>query len=435
MRLRALLISLFALLALLPGCASTTPTEAAATAAARQDPTAYTLPPDKLVKAIRISHFYQTLSFARTGWGIVSLLLMLQFGIAARIRNLAVEVTGNRWAQCFVFMPAFVLVLTLLALPLGVFGHHAAVQDGFSIQHWPGWFGDQAKSFLLTALIAMVFAVLVQWVIGRSPRRWWLWLWFPTIVIVLFSTYVAPFVVDPLFNTFEPLASASPALAEQIERVAVHGHIDIPTDRMFLMKASAKTTLLNAYVTGFGASKRLVIWDTVLAKATPDEIALMAGHEMGHYVLGHVLRGVVISFAGILLAFYVGFHLFQWLLRRFGDRWRVAGQDDLAALVAMMLVLSVLSFFAQPIANSISRGMEQDADIFGLEAVHGIVADPSATGQAEFQMLGENSFDEPNPSPLLEFWTDSHPSISFRAAFAKHYRPWAAGNSPKFFRK
>jgi len=143
----------------------------------------------------------------------------------------------------------------------------------------------------------------------------------------------------------------------------------------------------------------------------------------------------LLSFAGILLGFYVGFRMFQFLLRRYGPRWRIPSQDDWAALAIMILAMSVISFFAEPIQNSISRSMEQDADIFGLEAIHGVVADPQATGQAEFQLLGENALVEPNPSPFVEFWTDSHPSIPFRAAFAKHYDPWAPGEEPKFFKK
>ena len=328
-----------------------------------------------------------------------------------------------------------VLLDYLLNLPLRMVAHHASVGFGFSIQSWGGWFWDQSKSFLLNYLIGGLVVMLLFFLIRRFPQRWWLWLWFPTMAIVLFGVYLSPFLIDPLFNKFEPLTQAEPVLAQQIEQVAVHGGIDIPPERMFLMKASEKTTLMNAYVTGFGSSKRLVIEDTLLKKATPDEIAIVAGHEMGHYVLGHVLRGVLISFVGILLAFFVGFHLFHLLLRHFGERWRIPAQDDWAALAVMILVLNTLSILAAPIENTISRGVEHDADVFGLEVVHGVVADPQASGQAVEQLLGESSFAEPDPSALIEFWTDSHPPVWLRAAFAKHYDPWAPGAEPKYFKK
>ena len=440
MRLRSLSLTLVAVVALVwvrpvPVFASTTPTEAAAIATAKQDHTAYTLPPDKLKKSAAIYHFYTTLFFVRAAWGMVSLVLLLELGIAARMRDLAVSLRDNPWFQGPIFMLELLLLVALLNLPLGMVGHRESVRYGFSVQHWGSWLGDQAKTFVLVWGVGSMFAMLLHLLIHRFPRRWWLWLWFPTMAFLLFGTYLAPLVIDPLYNKFQPLGEANPALAAQMERVAKHGGIDIPPDRMFLMKASTKTTGLNAYVTGFGSSKRLVVWDTLLEKATPDEISLIAGHEMGHYVLGHILRGVLEAFAGILLAFYAGFHLFQLLLRRFGAHWRIASQADWAAVAVMYLALLILSFFAAPIGNALSRSMEHDADVFGQEVVHGIVADPQAAGQASFQLLGESQFVEPNPSAFVEFWTDSHPSIGFRAAFAKHYDPWGPGAEPKYFKK
>ena len=440
MRLRSLFLTLIAVIALTslspaPAFASTTPTEAAAIAAAKNDHTAYTLPPNQLAKSTEIYHFYNTLFFVRTAWGMLVLLLILQFGIAARMRDFAVKLRDNPWSQGPIFMLQLLLLITLLNLPLGMLGHHESVKYGFSVQHWGSWLADQAKTFVLAWGVGSMFVMLLHLLIRKFPRRWWLWLWFPTMAFILFGTYLSPLVIDPMYNKFQPLSQANPALVAQIEQVARHGGIDIPPERMFLMKASVKTTGLNAYVTGFGSSKRLVVWDTLLGKATSDEISLIAGHEMGHYVLGHILRGVLMSFAGILLAFFVGFHLFQFLLKRFGVRWRIPSQEDWAAVVVMYMVLVVLSFFAEPIGNAFSRSMEHDADVFGQEVVHGIVADPQATGEASFQLLGENQFVEPNPSAFVEFWTDSHPSIPFRAAFAKHYDPWEPGAEPKYFKK
>jgi STE24 endopeptidase len=439
MRLRAILICLLALGSVLPltACSSTTPTEARAIAAAKGDHTAYTLPPDKLVKAEHISHLFDTLHFAEAGWGILSLLLILQLGIAARIRNAAVRISGNRWAQGFGFFFGFLLVNGLLGLPLSAYAHHESRLFGFSVQGWGSWLWDQTKTFLLVWIVGGLFVMLLFRLIGKFPRRWWLWLWFPTMAFVLFSVYVSPYAIDPLFHKFEPLSRTNPELVAQLERVAAQGKgvIDIPPERMFLMRASEKTTLLNAYVTGFGSSKRLVVWDTLPKAMTTDEISMVAGHEMGHYVLGHIVRGILFYFAFILVSFLLGYHLFQWLLQRFGPRWGIADQADWAALVVMVLALSVVTFFGEPVSNTFQRGMEHDADVFGLEAVHGIVANPQEAGRGVFQVLGENSYEEPDPSAFVEFWTDSHPSIPFRAAFAKHYDPWAPGEEPKYFRK
>lgn len=437
MRFRILLL-LFAFVPLASSGAraATTPTEAAAIAAANKDHSAYSLPPDKLVKARALYHVRVALDFGSTLWGLVVLLLILQLGVAARMRNVAVNLSRNRWAQGFVFFFLFLLLTTLLGLPLDVYGQQVRKSYGLSVQSWMSWIGDQGKSFALAYIFGGLGIMLLFFLIRKFPRRWWLWLWFPTMAFVILAVFASPYVIDPLFNKFEPLSKSDPTLVAQLERVVARGKgINIPPERMFLMKASDKVTTLNAYVTGFGASKRVVVWDTSIAKGTPDEILFIFGHEMGHYVLGHIVTSIIFSFLFILVSFFLGFHLFQFLLGRFGKRWRIAGQEDWAALVAFLLVLNVISFLGEPIMNSFSRAHEHAADVYGEEVVHGIVADPQSTGQAAFQVLGDNSLDYPFPAPFVEFWTGSHPPIWFRAAFAKHYDPWAANAEPKYFPK
>ncbi len=440
MRLRPLLLFLLSCLALpllaIPAHAFTTPTEAAALAAAENDHTAYTLPPDKLAKAETLDRLRNIVTFAAPAWGIVSLLLLLQLRIVARLRNVAVNLSKNRWVQGFTFFFEFLLLTTLLGLPIDLYDQHIRRAYGLSVQGWGSWFGDQGKSFGLAFVLGGLGVMLLFWLIRRFPRRWWLWLWFPTMAFTILAVFASPYIIEPLFNKFEPLTKTNPELVTQLERVVAKGKgIDIPPERMFLMKASDKVTTLNAYVTGFGASKRVVVWDTSIAKGTPDEILLIFGHEMGHYVLGHIVTGILFSFVVVLVSFFLGFHFFQFLLRRFGPQWRIPAQDNWAALAVFVLVLSVIGFFTSPIESAFSRAHEHAADVYGMEVVHGVIADPQATGRASFQLLGENSFTAPDPSPLVEFWTGSHPPIWLRAAFAKHYDPWAPGENPKYFPK
>jgi Zn-dependent protease with chaperone function len=416
--------------------AETTPTEAAAIAAANNDHAAYTLTPDKLAKAQALYKVRVALDFGATLWGIITLLLILEFGIAARMRNFAVNLSKNRWAQGFTFFFLFLLLTTILGLPLEIYGQHVRASYGLSVQHWGSWFGDQAKSFGLAFVFGGLGVMLLFFLIRKFPRRWWLWLWFPTMAFTLIAVFASPYIIDPLFNKFEPLNKTNPELVTRLEQVVAKGKgIEIPPERMFLMKASDKVTTLNAYVTGFGASKRVVVWDTSIAKGTPDEVLFIFGHEMGHYVLGHIVKGILFSFVFILVMFFVGFHLFQLLLRRFGTKWGIASQEDWAAFVVFVLVLSVIGFISSPIQSTFTRAQEHAADVFGEEVVHGIVADPQATGQAAFQVLGDNSLVDPNPSAFVEFWNGSHPPIWFRAAFAKHYNPWAPDAQPKYFPK
>ena len=378
MRFRTLVLLLLSFVAmpLLPAAhASTTPTEAAALAAAENDHTAYTLPPDKLAKAERLERLRTIVTFGGPLWGIVSLILILQLRIAARMRNVAVNLSKNRWAQGFVFFMQFLILSTLVGLPLDLYEQHMQRAYGLSVQSWGSWFGDQGKGFGLVGGFGYLGVMLLFWLIRKFPRRWWLWLWFPTMAFTILTVFASPYVIDPLFNKFEPLTKSNPELAAQLERVVAKGKgINIPPERMFLMKASDKVTTLNAYVTGFGASKRVVVWDTSIAKGTPDEILLIFGHEMGHYVLGHIVTGILFSFALVLVSFFLGFHFFQFLLRRFGPQWRIPAQDNWAALVVFVLVLNVIGFFTAPIENAFSRAHEHAADVYGLEVVHGIVA-------------------------------------------------------------
>jgi STE24 endopeptidase len=403
--------------------------------AGSQERPAYSLPPDKLARAIKYSRIRVILDFVGTGWGILQLILLLALGVVAKMRNFAVRVSRNRWGQCFVFTFALLLVTTVLNLPLDLYGQEMARVYGQSVQGWGSWIWDVGKGFLLTFIFGGLLVMLLFWVIRRSPNRWWLWFWIPAMIFVLIAVFVAPVLIDPLFNKFEPLARTDPALVDRIEQVVARGGITIPPDRMFLMKASEKVTTLNAYVTGYGASKRVVVWDNSISKATPDEISFIFGHEMGHYVLNHIPETLVFSGFLLLGEFYVAYRGVRWLIAQYGARWNIPSQNDWGALVVLLLVLSVLSFLSEPIVNSYSRMHEHDADVYGQEVIHGIVQDPQKVAQQSFQLLGEMSLTDPNPNPFVEFWTFSHPSVASRAAFAAKYNPWVKGGHPKYFVK
>ncbi len=421
----------------LTGCAHITPTEAVALQAAAADHTAYVLPSNMLVKAESLYRIRTFEAFADPLWSILQLWLLLELGIAARMRNVANNLSKNRWIQSLVFLLELLIVTTLLNLPLSLFAHYESLSYGLSVQGWGSWFADLLKSSLVTLILGWPLLMLLFFIIRKFPRRWWLVFWAVACCLVVLGIFATPYVFDPLFNKFEPLAQSNPALVVELEKVVAHGGkgISIPPARMFLMKASAKTTTLNAYVTGFGASKRVVVWDTSIAKFTPDQIALVFGHEMGHYVLGHIVYGVLMSFVLLFVLFGIGFYLLQWLLRVRGKLWRVPTQDNWAALVVLLLIFSTLGFLTEPLENSFSRMDEHAADVFGMEAVHGIVASPQLAGQGAFDELGSNSFVAPDPNPFVEWWTGSHPPIDLRAGFAKHYDPWAPGAAPKYLKK
>ncbi|WP_348268021.1 M48 family metallopeptidase [Edaphobacter paludis] len=436
MRLRTILLLLAALAALVSApqwVKSTSPTEARALYAAAHDRTAYTLPPAKLRQAEGLFRTRTILYFAGSAWSILQLILLLAAGVPQRLRDGVVRATSNRLAQCFLFTLMLFGAIAALDAPLYIYGHHLGLAYGLSVQHWPNWLWDQLKSFLLVWIVGGMLVMVLFWVIRRSPRRWWVWFWVPAMVAVLFGVFLAPVLVDPLFNKFEPLQQSNPALVEQLEKVVARSGISLPPDRMFYMRASSKVTDLNAYVTGFGPSKRLVLWDTTIAQATPDELSSVFGHELGHYALHHIALGLVFTGLLLLVAFFLGQKMTEWLLRRYGLRWRIHSQNDWAFLAILLLALNTLSFFSAPVENAFSRAIEHAADVYGQEVIHGIVADPQAVTQHAFQRLGEASLEDPTAHPFVEFWTYSHPSIESRAAFAAAYNPWSTGEHAKYF--
>ena len=272
-------------------------------------------------------------------------------------------------------------------------------------------------------------------IMRRTPRRWWLWFWLITVPLEILVTYAAPLIIDPLFNHFTPLVQTNPALVEQLERVAARGGLDIPPSRIFLMDASTRVTGANAYVTGLGASKRIVVWDTTLKIESPNEILFTYGHEQGHYVLHHVAKGLAWSAVVIFVFYWIAFRLMRRLVRRFGATLRIPSVESWSSLGLFLLLAYALNFLAQPIANTISRSIEHQADVYGQEVIHGLVPDPQATTVSSFCSDAQVWLDDPNPNPFVAFWTYSHPSTEERAQFAAHYNPWQPGQHPKYFPK
>ncbi len=155
------------------------------------------------------------------------------------------------------------------------------------MQSWASWFGDQGKSLALAVILGSLVMLLFHWIVRRWPRRYWLGIWVATLPLMVLGVFVSP-LLEPLFNKYEPLSKNHAALVAKLEEVAQRTGTNIPPDRMFLMKASEKTNGLNAYVSGLGATKRIVVWDTTAGRVPDDVVMYVFGHESGHYVLNHI---------------------------------------------------------------------------------------------------------------------------------------------------
>jgi STE24 endopeptidase len=392
----------------------------------------YTLSHERYEKAVAYSRAGYTLYFVSYFLGGLFLFLILRLGIAARFRDIAENVSDKRWVQGLIFFPLLLVLVDVLDLPVQMYWHRLSLHYEQSVQGWGSWFWDWTKAEILDASFGIVIVMILFAVMRRSPRRWWFYFWFPAVLILFGLMVITPVVIDPLFNKFESLSKEHPDLVASIARLTKRAGVPIPPERMFLMMASQKTNGINAYVTGLGASKRVVIWDTTIQKTTSDEALFIVGHELGHYVLGHVRRGFFLGAAGLLVAFYFLFRGLHWSLDRWAKDWKIYSPEDWASLAVLLLLLQILLFVSSPVINWVSRTQEHAADVYGLEVIHGLIPNSEEVAAHAFQELGELDLSDPNPPPLITFWLYSHPPLAERLVFAHSYDPWSKGEPPKY---
>jgi Zn-dependent protease with chaperone function len=395
---------------------------------------AYNLPPDQLAKAVALSRIRNILAIAGDLWGIALLWLLLATRMASRIEAWTQRVTARSWLQGLLFFALYFIILTAATLPLDLYSHYAERSYQISVQSWASLFGDIGIELALMVVVGAPIFLFFNWIVRRWPQRYWLRAWIVTLPILVAVVFVAPYIAL-LFDKFEPLSQHHAPLVTQLEKVVARTGIDISPDRMYLMKASAKSNGLNAYVTGIGATKRIVVWDTTAGRIPNDEVLFIFGHESGHYVLHHVPKGIALSAAGLFVIYWACSAFAALLVRRYGPRW---GTSDLASrtgFVVLLFTTAVAGFLLEPISNGVSRYFEHQADIYGQEAIHGIVLDPQKTAVAAFNDLGKAWLEDPNPNPIIEFWIYDHPSTEHRAEFAQHYDPWANDGHGEFFAK
>ncbi len=383
----------------------------------------YRLSRERYDKAISYSRAGYTLYFISYFLSALVLLLILRLGIAAKFRDIAEAVSNKKWIQCLVFVPLLILLTDLFELPVRIYWHALSLRYQQSIQHWGSWLMDWFKEETLSVGLAVLLVFVLTFAMRKSPRRWWFYFWLAALPILLFFFFISPWFIDPLFNHFEPLAKEQPQLVSSIETLTQRAGVPIPRDRMLLMKASEKTNQINAYVTGIGASKRLVIWDTTVQKTSTDEALFILGHELGHYVLGHVAIGFLFFAVSLLLALYVMFRALHWSLQRWGREWKIRGPEDWAAIAVLLLWLEILSFISSPIANGFSRMQEHAADVYGLEVIHGLVPNSEEVAAQGFQVMGELDLSDPNPAAFITFWLYSHPPLAERLGIRTCLRP------------
>ena len=332
----------------------------------------------------------------------------------------AVQPRWGDMAYQLVLLAGFALIGGVLDLPFELYSTFRIEQQfGFNRMTWKLYVADMLKGVLVGALIGLPIAALMLWIMSAAGGLWWLWAWgawmgFNLLVLVLYPTVIAP-----LFNKFVPLADES--LKARVQ--ALMARCGFKAKGLFVMDGSKRSAHANAYFTGFGASKRVVFFDTLLNKLSPGEVEAVLAHELGHFKHKHVIKRIASMFA-ISLA---GFALLGWLSTQvwfyagLGVRPSVGAPNDAVALLLFLLVTPVFGYFVSPLFAQLSRRHEFEADAYACQQASG-----SDLASALLK-LHEDNASTLTPDPVYVRFYYSHPPASERlAALARACVPQAA---------
>ncbi|SDN38749.1 Zn-dependent protease with chaperone function [Paenibacillus sp. yr247] len=339
-------------------------------------------------------------------------LMLTLLGVAVRFRSIAERLFRASFLQMVAFVLLFTLLMDVLFLPVDYFLFKVDQAFGLSTETLALFWGDHAKDFLINVLGTIVMVWIFRWVLKRSPGRWWLWFWLVSIPLILFVTFIQPVVLDPLYNDFQPLQDQK--LKAQILQLAAQSHI--PADQVYEVNMSERTQTINAYVNGIGGNARIVLWDTMLKKLQPDEILTVMAHEMGHYVERHIYLGIAYGIALSFIGCWLAFHAYRFFIRRWGSLWGIRGENDLAALPILLLIVTIMSFASAPAQNVFSRVIEHRADAYAMK----MTGDGNAAIRA-FQRIAKENLSPVTQPNLVQWFRGSHPTILDRIVYFKQF--------------
>ncbi len=378
-------------------------------------------------EARRYSRTRQALAFVSAGYALLVAALLLFSRLSARMRDIATSVGRYRYFHTFLYVALYAVVAWVLTFPLSYYtGFALEHQFNLSNQSFGEWATDELKGLMITiALLGLVpVAYLAYGALRKSPRRWWLPLSLGTLPLLVLSVVITPVVIEPAFNRFTPLHDQ--ALRQKI--VALAEKAGIPGRKVYEVDKSRQTKKFNAYVSGFGETQRIVLWDTTLKGMSEGEILFVMGHEMGHYRLLHIWKGIVFYWVLLSVIYFALNRGLEGLLARFGPRWGFGEIGDLASMPLLLGAVGLVVFLAQPLTNGFSRYIEHEADVFGLE-----VTQLNEAGAGAFLKLGLQNKSDPEPNPFIRAWLYTHPPLMERVRFALAYRPWERGEPDRLY--
>jgi STE24 endopeptidase len=352
-------------------------------------------------------------------YGVAVALLLMNLRWSARMRDLAERVTRFKPVHTFVYWLQYLVLTTILVLPLTIYEEYFREHKyGLATQTFGPWMGDQLKNLGVNLVLGGLLAMMLFGVVRRLPQTWWIWGAVVTTLFLIFAALIAPVYIFPIFNKITRLDDRK--IVDPILSMArANG---IPAKDVFQIDASRQTTRMSANVSGFANTMRITLNDNLLRRGSPEEIQAVMGHEMGHYVLNHIYKGIMFSLIVTVLAFACLHWALEWTLQRWGEKWQIRSVGDTAVLPLVVLLVSIFSLVTTPVMNTFTRTQEYEADMYGLNTSR----QPDGFAQAAIH-LGE--YRKMSPGPIEEWIFFDHPSGRNRIYAAMR---WKAENLKLF---
>ena len=343
---------------------------------------------------------------------VVVMWLLLHFRVSMRMRDFAERIIRFRPLQTATYWVQFIIVLTVATFPLTIYeGYIREHKYGLSNQSFGQWMRDQAVMLAVGIVLGAILIVPLFGLVRRIGKNWWVWGAVTTLVFIAFFALIAPVYIAPLFNKYTKLED--PRIKDPILSMArANG---IPATDVYEFDASRQSNRVSANVSGFAGTLRISLNDNLLKRCTLPEIETTMGHEMGHYVLNHIYKGLVMNGVVIVIGFAFMSRGINFALSRWGKSWGIRDIGDVAVLPLAVLVLSIYFFVTTPINNTITRTMEFEADMYGLNAAR----QPDAEANVDL-LLGE--YRKMDPGPIEEFVFFDHPSGRTRITAAMRWK-------------
>jgi STE24 endopeptidase len=348
------------------------------------------------------------------GFGLLIVLLLT--GWTSNLRDLALGLGRQYYTVALI---AYVILLMLLTKVIGIgleyYGYRLERNYHLSNQKLPGWLWDQVKGFLVSVILAAIVAVVLYSILREFTQHWWILSWIVFLGLFILMAQIAPVVLFPIFYKFEPLQNED--LKSRLVRLSERAGTRVRG--VYKWKLSEKSNKANAALTGLGATRRIILADTLLDNYSPEEIEAVLAHELGHHVHRHILKSIGVQAVVTL----VGFWAANFMLHIAVDRWHMfESMADFANMPLLVLVATVLSLLLMPALNAYSRFNERQADRYAFRSISTVTPFISSMNKLASQNLAERT-----PSRLVEWLFHSHPAISRRVqaaeAWSKHQAP------------